>query len=207
MATFRCGIRGCFGAATAGAPVRGRADTGSSWDEVLSDLGTGASPSAGNLSEALVERACEDRAGGEAKLPRRLCHGPELFTTPLGVAAKLCTGAAEGDGLERAFCRRGCITVETVSACAFPCWSTCRNGRFGWGTCACGSTGRGAAGRCRRGPNGARSVRGVRRLPPENPNRTGVSARPTLKKGCHAPRPARSGVATFGLIRRLVKAG
>ena len=85
-------------AASAGAPVRGRADTGSSRDGVLSDLRTGASPSAGNLLEALLERSFVDRAGREAKLPGPFCHGPGLFTTPFGLAAKLCTGAAAEDG-------------------------------------------------------------------------------------------------------------
>jgi hypothetical protein len=57
-----------------------------------------------------------DRAGPKAKLPVPFLHEPQLFTTPVGVAAKLCTGAAAEDGLGGAFCRRRCITVETVSA-------------------------------------------------------------------------------------------
>ena len=57
-----------------------------------------------------------DRVGPKAKLPVPFLHEPELFTTPVGVAAKLCTGAAAEDGLGEAFCRHRCITVETVSA-------------------------------------------------------------------------------------------
>ena len=56
-----------------------------------------------------------DRVGPKAKLPVPFLHEAELFTTPVGVAAKLCTGAAAEDGLGEAFCRRRCITVETVS--------------------------------------------------------------------------------------------
>jgi hypothetical protein len=56
-----------------------------------------------------------DRTEGEAKLPVLPCHGPELFTTPIGLAAKLCTIAAAEDGFSDAFFRQRCITVETVS--------------------------------------------------------------------------------------------
>ena len=109
------GGRGRFGAAAAGAPVRGRADTGSSRDGVLSDLGTEAFPPAGNLLEALVERPLGDRAGREAKLPVAFWHAAKLFTSPLGLAAKLCAIAAAEDGFGEAFLRRSRITVETVS--------------------------------------------------------------------------------------------
>jgi hypothetical protein len=78
-------------------------------------LGLQASGSAGDLGEALIERGQPDRAEPEAKLPSTFWHGPELFTSPGWVAAKLCASAAAEDGLGEAFDRRLRITVETVS--------------------------------------------------------------------------------------------
>jgi hypothetical protein len=40
-----------------------------------------------------------------------------VLTTPSPLVAKLCTGSAESCGLQWSFCRRRCITMETVSGC------------------------------------------------------------------------------------------
>src|SRR5689334_6729266 len=92
MGAFRCGVWGVVGAASTFASVQSRTDTGSSGDGVLSDFRTEAPEPAGDLPKTLVESVIEARAGPEVKLPVSFWHAPGLLTTPLGLAAKLCTG-------------------------------------------------------------------------------------------------------------------